>query len=78
MQMKRMLSSNLVSRSLKQKNMIKTAIRSFSGSINELNIPTIDLDKFLNKSQNWESECKLAAECLHDTGIMIVKDPVNI
>jgi hypothetical protein len=58
--------------------MIKTAIRSFSGSINELNIPTIDLDKFLNKSQNWESECKLAAECLHDTGIMIVKDPVSI
>jgi len=58
--------------------MIKTVIRSFSGSINELNIPTIDLDKFLNKCQNWESECKLAAECLHDTGIMIVKDPVNI
>lgn len=73
-----MLSSNLVSRSLRGNKLFKTALRSFCGSIDELQIPTIDLDKFLNKSQNWERECKLAAECLHDTGIMIVRDPVRI
>ncbi len=77
MQMKKILSSNLLNQSLKGRKLVKTTIRSFSGSIDEIDIPTIDLDKFLHKKQNWERECKLAAECLHDTGIMIVKDPVK-
>jgi len=77
MQMKRNVSIiTLMNQSLKGNKLIKTTMKSFSGSINELQIPTIDLDKFLNKGQNWESECKLAAECLHNTGIMIVRDPV--
>jgi hypothetical protein len=52
------------------------SLRNFSSVLNEANMPTIDIDKFLNKGQNWESECKLAAECLHETGIMVVRDSV--
>lgn len=77
MQMKKILSSNLLNQSLQGRKLVKTGMKSFCGSINEFHIPTIDLDKFINKKQNWESECKLAAECLHETGIMIVKDPVK-
>ena len=43
----------------------------------ELKMPVIDLKKFLDKSEGWEKECKLTAECLHDTGILVVKDPVK-
>ena len=42
-----------------------------------LSMPIIDLDKFLHKKSGWEIECKLTAECLHDTGILVIKDPVN-
>jgi hypothetical protein len=42
----------------------------------DLDIPTINLDKFMNKSQGWEQECKIAADCLHDTGILVVRDTV--
>jgi hypothetical protein len=30
---------------------------------------------FLNKTGNWESECKKVAESLHKYGIIIVRDP---
>lgn len=76
--MKRVLSSNLINQTLKQNKLLKNVIKAFSSSNDEVKIPTIDIYKFINKSQNWETECKLAAECLHDTGIMIVKDPVNL
>jgi len=53
-------------------------IPKFNFSSYDLEVPTIQLDKFINKSQGWEQECKIAAECLHDTGILVVKDSVNI
>jgi hypothetical protein len=43
----------------------------------DLEMPIIDLRKYLNKSEGWERECKLTADCLHDTGILVVRDPVN-
>ena len=43
----------------------------------DLTMPIIDFDKFLNKSQGWEAECKLTADCLHDTGILCVKENVR-
>lgn len=50
--------------------------KKFCGTIDDPLIPIINIDKFLKKSQGWEVECKIAAECLHETGIMIIKDPV--
>lgn len=50
----------------------------FNFSSYDLDIPTINLDKFMNKSQGWEQECKIAADCLHDTGILVVRDSVII
>jgi hypothetical protein len=58
-----------------QKNIFS---RFFSTSSLDLTMPIIDMDKFINKSQGWEKECKIAAECLHDTGIIVIKDPVKI
>lgn len=77
MQIKKILFSNLLNKSQQVKKLFKTGMKSFSGSIKEFHIPTFDLDKFINKKQNWEKECKLVAECLHETGIIIVKDPVK-
>jgi len=37
-------------------------------------MPIIDMDKFMNRREGWENECKLTADCLHDTGIIVVKD----
>jgi hypothetical protein len=51
-------------------------LQKFNFSSYELEVPTIQLDKFINKNQGWEQECKIAAECLHDTGILVVKDSV--
>jgi hypothetical protein len=50
----------------------------FSFTSANLEVPTINFDKFMKKSQGWEQECKLAAECLHDTGILVIKDSVII
>jgi hypothetical protein len=54
-----------------------TKIPKFNFSSMNLDIPTINLEKFINKSQGWEQECKLAAECLHDTGILVLQDSVK-
>jgi hypothetical protein len=43
----------------------------------ELSMPIIDIDKFTHKKEGWEKECALIAECLHDTGILVVKDSVK-
>jgi len=51
-------------------------LSKFNFSSYDMEVPTIQLDKFINKSQGWEQECKIAAECLHDTGILVVKDSV--
>ncbi len=67
---------NLISKSSSSNTFLKKSIRNFSSELNEANMPTIDIDKFINKGQNWEKECKLAAECLHETGIMVVRDSV--
>jgi hypothetical protein len=52
----------------------KYTIRNFS--VGELTMPVIDLAKFINKSEGWKEECKLVGECLHETGILVVRDPV--
>jgi ABC-type Na+ transport system ATPase subunit NatA len=58
----------------KIQNLIKAQKANFS---DELNMPVIDFKKFLDRSEGWEKECKITAECLHDTGILCVKDPVS-
>jgi hypothetical protein len=58
------------------KNISKITIKNFS--VSELSMPIIDLSKFINKSEGWEKDCKTVGDCLHDTGILVVKDPVNI
>jgi len=73
---KRILNINLL-KIFKNSNTFNTIlIKKYFSTNDDLHIPIINIDKFLKKSQGWEVECKIAAECLHDTGIMIVKDPV--
>jgi hypothetical protein len=43
----------------------------------DLDMPIIDFRKFINKSEGWERECKLTADCLHDSGVLVVRDPVS-
>ncbi len=43
----------------------------------DLTMPIIDFKKFLDRSEGWEKECKITAECLHDTGILCIRDPVS-
>lgn len=58
----------------KQNNIFRNFLnKKFSEFVD---IPTIDFQKFLNKSEGWKSECQKVADCLHDTGILIIKDPV--
>jgi hypothetical protein len=57
-------------------NMFNLSRKNFSSQY-DLTVPTINLNKFMNKSQGWDSEAKLAAECIHDTGILVVKNEVN-
>jgi hypothetical protein len=58
------------------KCILKNSKYTFSSQ--DLTMPIIQLDKYINKSQGWEQECKLASECLHDTGILVIKDSVKI
>ena len=46
--------------------------KSFS---QDLSLPEINIGKYLNKQSGWEAECKLVAQCLHETGVLQVKDP---
>lgn len=59
---------------LNSKILIKAFTKHFSA---DLSLPVIDVDKYLNKSEGWQEECKLVAECLHDTGVLCIKDPVR-
>ena len=38
-------------------------------------VPVINMEAFLNKSGDWEGECKKVADSLHKFGILIVRDP---
>ena len=64
------------------KNLLKNSSNSIfkisKKNISELTLPVIDAKKYMNKSQNWESECKLVAQCFHETGVLAVLDPVSI
>jgi hypothetical protein len=40
-------------------------------------LPVCDFDVFLNKKEGWEAECKKVADCLHRTGMLVVKDFVR-
>jgi len=67
------------------KNLYKSGLNSqfnklpkFNFTSMNLEVPTINLEKFINKSQGWEQECKLAAECLHETGILVLQDSVKL
>lgn len=66
-----------ITRLLTRPNFFKLTKFNFSQS-EGLNMPVIDIDKFINKSEGWQSECKLMADCLHDTGILVIKDRVRI
>lgn len=52
-------------------------VNKFRFSTDTVSMPVIDMDKFMNKREGWESECKLTADCLHETGILVVKDTVR-
>lgn len=41
----------------------------------EIEVPTIDSQKFLERTEGWEEECQKVAESLHQFGIVILKDP---
>jgi len=51
-------------------------IRNKMFSTDSIDIPTIDINKYLKKEQGWEKECKTVSDCLYETGILVVKDPV--
>jgi hypothetical protein len=40
-----------------------------------IDIPVVDAQLYLNKSEGWEAECKKAADSFHQFGIVILKDP---
>lgn len=52
-----------------------TIVKRFQST--ELTLPVINVDKYLKKSEGWQTECKLVAECLHETGVLCIKDPVS-
>jgi hypothetical protein len=58
-----------------RKIILKNSIFTFTTQ--NLTIPIIQLDKYLNKSEGWKQECKLASECLHEAGIIILRDSVK-
>ena len=76
MQLKRIFNSTIFHNNFK-KSLIKISQR-YINNVDTLDMPIVDIDKFLNKGENWERECKTAAECLNQSGIMIVRDTVNI
>ncbi len=69
----KMLSSRLCNLKSMQK-LLKIQKSNFS---DDMTMPVIDFKKFLDRSEGWEKECKLTAECLYETGILCVKDPVS-
>jgi hypothetical protein len=38
-------------------------------------IPVIDVKAYLEKLPGWEVECQKVAFCLHNYGILVVRDP---
>ena len=38
-------------------------------------VPVIDMKCFLERTGDWEKECKKVAQSLHRFGILIVRDP---
>ena len=69
----KMLSSRICNLKSVQK-LLKIKKSNFS---EDLTMPVIDFKKFLDRSEGWEKECKLTAECLNETGILCIKDPVS-
>jgi hypothetical protein len=61
-----------------RKSYFSQVMKFFSSASNDtLEVPTIDFDLFLNKRPGWQDECEKVANCLHQTGILVVKDPVK-
>lgn len=63
---------------LKKGNLFRKSInvKAKFFSSDTIEIPTIDFDKFLNRREGWQQECRLVADCLNETGVLVVKDPV--
>lgn len=40
-----------------------------------MNIPGVDMTRFLNQSPGWEDDCKAITNNLRDYGVLYVKDP---
>ena len=68
---------NIIKLTSIKKNFISKKYLSTSAN-DILELPIIDYNKFLKKQEGWENECKKVAECLNQTGILVVKDPVKI
>ena len=53
--------------------MLHRRIAQFSYS--NLNIPIIDVDRYLSGATGWEKDCKEVADALRVYGLLIIKDP---
>lgn len=38
-------------------------------------VPVINIQAYFDKSEGWEEECKKVADCLHNFGILVIRDP---
>ena len=63
-------------RKIKNRKLIFQKLSKMMFSSDTIDIPTICIKKYLNKSEGWEKECKAVADCLYETGVLVVKDPV--
>ena len=67
---------NSISKNISLKT-TKLLVRNYKSFSQAINMPVIDINKYLNKSEGWKQECKLVSDCLHETGILVIKDPVS-
>ena len=43
--------------------------------LHTLDVPTIDLTRYLEKGNGWEEDCRQVANTIRDYGVLYVKDP---
>jgi len=68
----------IVLRKLRNNNRKLIQISNKKFSNDAIDIPTIDINKYLKKQEGWENECKKVSECLYETGILVVKEPEKL
>lgn len=62
--------------SLKRTNFFSKFLKNQHFSFSKvLDLPIIDVNKYLNRVEGWEKECKIVSDCLYETGVLCIKDP---